>query len=92
MIEKNSLEWELWKDAYKVRDELTPPPSYSQSGDYWKEALEKANEGNNKYKDTYLKALSENIFMGIILQLEEESKVKEQVQSIIKGVADKLTG
>ena len=92
MIDKNSLEWELWKDAYKVRDELTPPPEYSQSGDYWKEALEKTNEANNKYKDTYLKALSENIFMGIILQLEEESKAKEQIQSIIKGVAEKLTG
>lgn len=91
MIDRNSKEWELWKDAYNIKSELSPPPEYSQSGDYWRKALDKVNEGYTKYKGSETEVLAEHIFLGIILQLERESQDLERVQGIIKGVADKLT-
>lgn len=91
MIEKNSKEWELWKDAYNLKNELTPPPDYSKSDNYWKEVLEKVHNAYNRYKDTYLKTLAEHLYLGIILQLEQESIAKGQAQSLINGVAEKLT-
>lgn len=90
MIEKNSIEWELWKDAYNLRSELTPPPRYSESDNYWGQALEKIREGYNKYKDTNLKALAQEIYFGILQQLEDESKAQEKIESIVNSVAEGL--
>lgn len=86
MIDKNSKEWELWKDAYNLRSELTPPPKYSESDIYWGQTLEKIREGFNRYKDTNLKALAQEVYLGILLQLEEESKASDRAESIANGI------
>ena len=91
MIDKDSLEWQLWKDAYNVRAELTPAPEYEKSGDYWKEVLDKIHECHAKYSDSHLRILADNIFLGVLLQFEQESKDREKVQDMIREVADKLS-
>lgn len=90
MIEKDGIEWQMWKDAFNIRAELTPPPKYSESGEYWGQALEKLHEGFNQYEHTHLKELAENVFLGILLQLEEESKRQEQIESIVQETAERL--
>lgn len=91
MIEKNSLEFALWKDAYNFRNSLTPAPRYSDSDAFWKKVMDTANGYNNKYKDTALKILAEHLFLGGVLQLEYESKQAEQTRDLIKELADKLS-
>ena len=91
MIEKNSIEWELWKDAYNLRSELTPPPDYNETtSEYWAEVLEEIHKSYDKYKDTYLKELATYIHIGILLQIEQESLSKGAAQELIRGVAEKL--
>lgn len=94
MIKKDSLEWNLWNDVYNFRSMFTPPPKYSESGEYWKDIVHNAHIYHNKYEDTDLKLLSQQIFLGIILQLEYESKKAEETekpQDLIKELAEKLS-
>lgn len=78
MIQKDSIEWQLWKDAYSIKAELTPPPKYSESDAYWRTVLDKTNEVYEAYKDTPCKMLAQHICTGIILQLEQESLCLEK--------------
>lgn len=90
MIAKEDLEWQLWKDAFTVRSELTPPPKYSESNAFWVTAREKINAAHEKYQGTYLNLLSEHIFFGILMQLEQESKAKEKIDNLAMETANKL--
>lgn len=93
MIEKDSLEFNLWAEAYKLKAELTPPPDYDKTdNEYWRQVLEKIHKSVDRYKDTYVKILAENIYLGVLLQLEQESINRAAAEGIIKSVADKLTG
>ena len=78
MIAKDSLEFKLWRDAFNIKAELTPAPPYSESQTYWAKVMERTRAGNDAYRNTHLQALAEHIFLGIILQLENESKSSEQ--------------
>lgn len=91
MIDKDGLEWQLWKDAFNVRAELTLAPEYEKSDAYWKQVLDKIHEAHDRYADTHLKILSEYIFLGILFQLEQESKNKAAVKDLIQKVSDKLS-
>lgn len=93
MIEKDSLEFNLWAEAYKLKAELTPPPDYDKTdNEYWRQVLDKIHTKVDKYKDTYVKILAEHIYLGVLLQLEQESINRAAAEGIIKSVADKLTG
>ena len=93
MIQKDSTEWNLWKDVFEFRNRFTPPPRYSESGEYWKDIMHNAHIIQDKYNDTDLELLSIQLFLGVILQLEYESKKIEETekpQDLIKELAEKL--
>jgi len=93
MIEKDSIEFNLWADAYKLKAELTPPPDYEKTdNEYWGQVLEKVHKSLDRYKDTYVKILAEHIFLGVLLQIEQESIARAAAEGLIKSVADKLSG
>ena len=72
MIEKNSIEFKLWADAYKLKAELSPPPC-PVTNEYWQMVREKTAAGYDVYRQTPCKVLAEHLYLGIILQLEQES-------------------
>ncbi len=92
MIDRNGKEWQLWKDAYKVREELTPPPPHNEDNKtYWERVVDRTNDTYNAYKESSIGTLAQYIFMGIREQLLAESKEQERIHGLIEGVKERLT-
>ena len=79
MIEKDSKEFELWADAYKLKSKYTPAQNGDENPAYWQQLYDETHEVMNKYKKTEIEEFAEQIFLAIWNQLErQERKMKNE--------------